>query len=117
VLILLAQGHVIVQLAALSAAVPGTIVNAAMLFALATERLPKRDAAAGIAMISCFGNLGSAVAPVITGRLVESTGKPMMSLYFMIAVYLIAVIWLLLRVPARATAASGEVHRRGTAGI
>jgi len=117
VLILLAQGHVIVQLAALSAAVPGTIVNAAMLFALATERLPKRDAAAGIAMISCFGNLGSAVAPVITGRLVESTGKPMMSLYFMIAVYLIAVIWLLLRVPARATAASGEVHRRGTVGI
>jgi sugar phosphate permease len=101
-LILLAQGHVAVQLGALSAAVPGTIVNAAMLFALATERLPKRDAAAGIAMISCFGNLGSAVAPMITGHLVEITGKPMVSLYFMIAVYLTAVVWLLLRVPARA---------------
>jgi MFS family permease len=50
--ILMAQGHVIAQLAGLSAAVPGTIVNAALLFALATERLPKRDTAAGIAMIS-----------------------------------------------------------------
>jgi nitrate/nitrite transporter NarK len=100
--ILLAQGHVATQLVGLTAAVPGTIVNAAMLFALATERLPKRDAAAGIAMISCFGNLGSAVAPIVTGRIVESTGKPMTSLYFMIAAYLIAVLWLMVRVPARA---------------
>jgi MFS family permease len=107
--ILLAQGHVITQLAGLSAAVPGTIVNAAMLFALATERLPKRDAAAGIAMISCFGNLGSAVAPVITGRIVENTGKPMTSLYFMIAAYLVAVAWLMLRVPARAALTGADV--------
>ena len=99
--ILMAQGHVIAQLAGLSAAVPGTIVNAALLFALATERLPKRDAAAGIAMISCFGNLGSAVSPVITGRIVEMTGKPMASLYFMMAVYVAAVVWLLVMVRAR----------------
>jgi MFS family permease len=109
-LILLAQGHVVTQLVGLTAAVPGTIVNAAMLFALATERLPKRDAAAGIAMISCFGNLGSAVAPVITGRIVESTGKPMTSLYFMIAVYLVAVVWLMMRVPARAAAERDDVR-------
>ncbi len=100
--VLAAQGHVIVQLSALCAAVPATIVNAVLLFALATERLPRRDAAAGIAMISCFGNLGSAVAPVITGRIVEITGKPMSSLYFMIAVYLVAVVWLMRMVPARA---------------
>jgi MFS family permease len=112
IVILLAQGHVVTQLAALSAAVPGTIVNAAMLFALATERLPRRDAAAGVAMISCFGNLGSAVAPVITGRIVESTGKPMTSLYFMIAAYLIAVVWLIVMVPSRARRPAGHLESR-----
>ena len=112
IVILMAQGHVGTQLAALSAAVPGTIVNAAMLFALATERLPKRDAAAGVAMISCFGNLGSAVAPVITSRIVESTGKPMTSLYFMIAAYLIAVVWLMVMVPSRARRAVNQVESR-----
>jgi MFS family permease len=105
--ILLARGHFVMQLSGLSFAMFGILADAVLLFALVTDRLPKAEAAAGIAAISCFGNLGSAVAPVITGRVVANTGDPLSSLYFMIAVFVAAPTLLLLMVSA------GAQRRRG----
>ena len=100
ILILLTQGHFALQLAALSLGIFGLLPNASLLFALVTERLPKAQAAAGIAAISCLGNLGPAVMPSIVGAVVEATRNPMSSLYVVVVLFVAACLVLLWSVPA-----------------
>ncbi|MFT3805266.1 MAG: MFS transporter [Burkholderiaceae bacterium] len=100
ILILLTQGHFAAQLAALSLGIFGLLPNASLLFALVTERLPKAQAAAGIAAISCLGNLGPSVMPSIVGAVVEATGNPLSTLHIVVAVFVAACAVLLWSVPA-----------------
>ena len=88
------------QLAALSLGIFGLLPNASLLFALVTERLPKAQAAAGIAAISCLGNLGPSVMPSIVGAVVETTGNPLSTLHIVVAVFVAACAVLLWSVPA-----------------
>ncbi len=102
VLILMTQGHFVAQLSALSLAIFGLLPNASLLFALVTERLPKAEAAAGIAAISCIGNLGPSVMPSIVGAIVEATHNPLTSIYAVIVVFIAACLLLLWMIPATA---------------
>ncbi len=92
------QGHLGASLAALSLAVIGIASATPLFFTITTEYLSKVGAAAGIALISSLGNLGAAASPAVTGAITANTGKPVYSMYLVMALYLLSGIILLLAV-------------------
>ena len=95
------QGQFGASLAALSFAVIGIAAALPMFITITTDYLPKAAAAAGIALISSLGNLGSMVSPSITGMITARTGSPTYSMYLVMALYLAAGTLLLLAMRAR----------------
>lgn len=95
------QGQFGASLAALSFAVIGIAAALPMFITITTDYLPKAAAAAGIALISSLGNLGSMVSPSITGLITARTGSPTYSMYLVMALYLAAGTLLLLAIRAR----------------
>lgn len=110
---LLAQGNFILSLAGLCLAIFGVLPNASVLFAFITDRLPKKEAAAGIAAISCLGNLGPAVTPPLTGWIIATTGNPSSAFYLAVAFYLVAAVLLLVTVPATVSRIRGHATAAG----
>src|SRR5436190_8774257 len=72
--------------------------------ALDSEYLSVGAAAGGIAPISCLGNVGPAVSPAISGFILRNTGDNIYSMYFVLALYLLAGTLLLLTIRPASTA-------------
>ena len=93
------QGMLGFSLAALCLAVFG-IASATPLFITATtEYLPKRIAAAGIALITCLGILGGAASPAITGLINTKMGSPVYGMYLVVGLFLMAGLVMLFALP------------------
>ncbi|MCY1273557.1 putative tartrate transporter [compost metagenome] len=63
-----------------------------LFFAFVSEYLSKETAAAGIALISSLGNLGPALTPSISTWILNATGQNRYSLFFIVALYVVAAI-------------------------
>jgi sugar phosphate permease len=80
-------------------------------FAMIAERLPRNVAGGAIALINCFGALGSFVGSYVVGWLNGQTGGPGASFVFMAAALLASsILTLILRSPAPAPAVTGPAR-------
>jgi sugar phosphate permease len=96
----LLQGALVGSLVALSLAVVGLASATPLFFTLVSEYLSKTTAACGIALVSTLGNFGPAVSPSIAGLITQRTGDGIYSMYFVVALYVLAGSLLLLAVRA-----------------
>jgi sugar phosphate permease len=65
----------------------GQAASSPIFFAAISEYLPRKSAAAGIALISSLGNLGPSVTPLCTTWITGATGS------FIHSAYLVAALW------------------------
>jgi D-galactonate transporter len=89
------NGNVTGSIIALSLAVCGVASLTPLTFAIVSEYLSVRSAAAGLALISSLGNLGPSVSPSINAIIVQRTGDPAYSLYFIVLVYILSALLLI----------------------
>ena len=80
----------IVEMAALTLAALGIYSTLATFWSLPTAFLSGTAAAAGIALINSFGNLGGFVGPYVVGYLSDTTGSFYAGLLFLAALVLVA---------------------------
>ena len=98
----LTTGNLVGSLIGLCIAYTGISSSTPLFFTATSEYLPKEGAAAGIALVSSLGILGSSVSPSVTTAINAATGNPVNSMYLMVALYLLAGAVLLLSMkPAR----------------
>jgi len=91
----LLTGNLSGSLVALSVATIGIASATPIFFAFVSEYLSKPAAACGIALVSTLGNFGPSITPSISGWIIRETGNNMNSMYFVIALYLVAGLVLL----------------------
>jgi len=84
------QGNLVGSLAGLCLMAIGQSATAPTFFTAISEYIPRKTAACGIALISSLGNLGPAVVPSITTWINTTTGTPVNSIYFIIALYVLS---------------------------
>lgn len=87
-----AQGHLVIQLAAIALTQFGMNANAPLLFTLATDRLSRTEVAGGVATVASLGGLGPAVMPVLAGALTTMTGSQQSVLPAIVAVFTMATL-------------------------
>ena len=87
---IIAQGNLVVSVAGLCLLGVGQAASGPMLFTAFSEYIPKKTAAAGIALISSLGNLGPALMPSVSIWINTTTGTPANSMYLAITLYLTA---------------------------
>ena len=73
--------HLVIGLAAMSAAMAGSLSNIALLWTLPTAALKGKSAAAGIAAINSIGNLAGFLSPYLIGVVKDATGEATYGLY------------------------------------
>ncbi len=105
----LLEGNLVGSILALSVAVVGFASATPLFFALISEYLPAGAAAGGLALISSLGNLGPAISPSINGLILRSTGDNIYSMYFVMALFILAGTLLLLSTHSRVSSASVPV--------
>ena len=79
--------HLVIGLAAMSAAMAGSLSNIALFWTLPTAVLRGTSAAAGIAAVNSIGNLAGFLSPYLIGVAKDATGSATAGLY-VIAVFL-----------------------------
>ncbi|WP_179405623.1 MFS transporter [Burkholderia guangdongensis] len=94
------SGNITGSVIALSVAVFGVASLTPLTMAIASEYLSARSAAAGLAVISSFGNLGPAVSPSINAMIIERSHNPAYSLFFVVTVYALSGLLLMMTVRA-----------------
>ena len=82
-------GHLVIGLAAMSAAMAGSLSNIALFWTLPTAALRGTSAAAGIAAINSIGNLAGFLSPYLIGVVKDATGEATYGLY-VIAAFMLA---------------------------
>ena len=100
--------HLVIGLAAMSAAMAGSLSNIALFWTLPTAALRGASAAAGIAAVNSIGNLAGFLSPYLIGVAKDATGSATAGLY-VIAVFLVIGAGLVIiatqrRIPAPVTA-------------
>jgi D-galactonate transporter len=80
--------HLVIGLAAMSAAMAGALSNIALFWTLPTAALRGTSAAAGIAAINSIGNLAGFLSPYLIGVVKDATGEATFGLY-VIAVFML----------------------------
>ncbi len=80
--------HLVIGLAAMSAAMAGALSNIALFWTLPTAALRGTSAAAGIAAINSIGNLAGFLSPYMIGVVKDATGEATFGLY-VIAVFML----------------------------
>jgi MFS family permease len=83
-----------VGLAAISVAAAGVMGMMAVQWSLPSNLLSGSAAAAGIALVNSFGNLGGFVSPTLIGRITDATGNQNYGLYTTAAILLFAAVLL-----------------------
>lgn len=78
------------EMAALTLAALGIYSTLATFWSLPTAFLSGTAAAAGIALVNSFGNLGGFVGPYVVGRLSDTTGSYYTGLLLLAALVLVA---------------------------
>jgi len=106
---IIAQGNLIVSLAGLCLMGAGQAAGTPVFFTAVSEYIPKKTAAAGIALISSLGNLGPALMPSVTTWINTTTGTPANSMYLVIALYLTAGAILIVVLRPSASRRDGRV--------
>ena len=81
--------HLVIGLAAMSAAMAGSLSNIALFWTLPTAALRGTSAAAGIAAINSIGNLAGFLSPYLIGVVKDATGEATYGLY-VIAAFMLA---------------------------
>ncbi len=106
----LAMGNLAIGLAGLAVMAIGQSANTPIFFAAVSEYLPRKSAAGGIALVSCLGNLGPSVMPVLTAWINSTTGSSTASMYLVMALWLLSGVILMLAVrPAPAAVAASRL--------
>ena len=82
-------GHLVIGLAAMSAAMAGSLSNIALFWTLPTAALRGTSAAAGIAAINSIGNLAGFLSPYLIGVVKDATGEATYGLYVIAAFMLV----------------------------
>jgi len=77
----LAEGHTVAGIVALTVAAIGAVSAAPLFWPLPTAFLAGASAAAGIALITALGNLGGFFSPYMIGWLMDSTGSSHAGMY------------------------------------
>ena len=95
--------HLVVGLAAMSAAMAGSLSNIALFWTLPTAALRGTSAAAGIAAINSIGNLAGFLSPYLIGVVKDATGEATYGLYVIAAFMLLGAVLVVIatRAPQR----------------
>lgn len=91
-----AQGHLVPSLAGLCIMGFGQGALLPLYTAIISNYVPRNVAAAGIALLSCVGHLGSASAPAIIAKITSAWGTPMVGLSAVAGLFLCAGLLILL---------------------
>lgn len=83
-----------IGLAAISVAAAGVMGMMAVQWSLPSNLLSGSAAAAGIALVNSFGNLGGFISPTLIGRITEATGNQNYGLFTTAAILLFAAVLL-----------------------
>lgn len=82
------KGDLVPSLICYSLSVIGMAASPALYFAFVSEYMSKETAAAGIALVSCLGNLGPAISPTVNTWILTATGGDQQySLYFIVSLF------------------------------
>ena len=106
--------QLVTGLAAMSAAMAGSLTNIALLWTLPTAALKGKSAAAGIAAINSIGNLAGFLSPYLIGVVKDATGAATYGLY-VIAGFMLIGAGLVLLATRRVGADDGADVRRSRA--
>jgi nitrate/nitrite transporter NarK len=91
----------VIGLAAMSAAMAGSLSNIALFWTLPTATLRGTSAAAGIAAINSVGNLAGFLSPYLIGVAKDATGEASMGLYLIAFFMLLGGVLVILATRAR----------------
>ena len=103
----MAKGSFVPSLAGLCVMTVGMTALTPVFFTTAAEYVPKRTAAAGIALISSLGNLGAVSIPPMLVWVNGKTGGPHTSLMLMMAIFVLSGVVLLCGVRPAAAQSRG----------
>ncbi|MNY29043.1 putative tartrate transporter [compost metagenome] len=88
-------GNLVVALAGLAIMSIGQSSNSPIFFAAISEYLPRKSAAGGIALISCLGNLGPSVLPLLITWITTTSGSSTNSMYLVCAMWIVSALILM----------------------
>ncbi|GJH27014.1 MFS transporter [Caballeronia novacaledonica] len=97
-----ASGSWIASTVLLSLATIGYLSAVALFWTIPPAYLSREAAAGGIALVSCLGQGGGLIAPVVVGKITELTGSLALGLYTVVAVLIFGALAILLGIPASA---------------
>jgi MFS transporter, ACS family, phthalate transporter len=90
------------SIALLTLSTIGYLSAVALFWTIPPAYLSGSAAAGGIALISCLGQGGGLIAPVVIGKVNELTGNIALGLYLVVAVLLFGALAVLVGIPAKA---------------
>lgn len=96
-----ASSNWIAAIALLTLSTIGYLSAVSLFWTIPPAYLSGAAAAGGIALISCIGQAGGLIAPLVIGKVNEITGNIALGLYVVVAVLILGALSVLIGIPAR----------------
>ena len=90
-----ATGNLALAMVGLAIMAIGQSANSPIFFTAVSEFLPRASAAAGIALVSCLGNLGPSATPWVLAKVTAATGSQTSSMYLVAGMWIVSALILM----------------------